>query len=314
MPYDPEWLALEKELGGRSTLTGTPQDIIDQFNGLVQMLIPLMPPPDESVKTEDKELAGVPVRIYTPPDAGGKKLPVGVYAHGGGFICGDLNSEDPICRAVAKHTPSVVISVDYRLGPKYKQPAMIDDYYAVVQWAAKNADSIGGDGSKLFTIGGSAGGGLALCAANRSIKDGSNLVKGIVAMVPLTMHPEFVPSELRPMYKSYKENAFDVPVIDKSSMDTFYDAVLADARDDEQFAALAFKNHDKFPPTYISVCEYDPLRDDGRVMEKLLKDAGVKTKLDYYEGLPHYFHIMPQISKSATFVQNAIAGAQFVLA
>lgn len=149
---------------------------------------------------------------------------------------------------------------------------------------AQNAASIGADASKLITMGGSAGGGLALAGANKSIKDGSNLVKGIVAMVPCSIHPDNVPKSVQPDYKSYEDNAVDVPTIDKSSMQTFYEAVNANPQDEEQFPALAATNHSKFPPTYICVCEYDPLRDDGRVMEKLLKDAGVKTKLDYYEG------------------------------
>lgn len=145
-------------------------------------------------------------------------------------------------------------------------------------------------------MGGSAGGGLALMLPNKAMNEGKNLVAGVVAMVPLTLHPDYVPSEVKPMYKAYRENGTNVPIIDKAAMDTFYDTVLSDPRDAEQFVGLS-KNHAKFPPTYIAVCEFDPLRDDGVVMEKMLKDAGVKTKLDYYKGLPHYFWIFPSITK-----------------
>lgn len=76
----------------------------------------------------------MPIRIYAPKDHSGGSLPVGVYTHGGGFVCGNLDSEDPICRAVAEHTPCIIVSVDYRLGPKYKLPTMLDDSVKAYAW------------------------------------------------------------------------------------------------------------------------------------------------------------------------------------
>lgn len=92
-------------------------------------------PPDASVHTRDETANGVPLRIYTPPATEtDKKLPVGLYYHGGGYMIGSLETEDPCCRYVAKHTPCIIVSVDYRLSSKYKQPAMIDDSLAVFKW------------------------------------------------------------------------------------------------------------------------------------------------------------------------------------
>lgn len=90
--------------------------------------------------------------------------------------------------------------------------------------ARRNASSFGGDQSKFFTIGGSAGGGLALSVANQVVKDKKtrSQIQGVVAVVPLTLHWDNVPDEYKSMYKAYEENATNVPVIDRSSMESFY--------------------------------------------------------------------------------------------
>jgi versiconal hemiacetal acetate esterase len=110
--------------------------------------------------------------------------------------------------------------------------------------------------------------------------------------VPLTLHWDNIPAEFQEDYRSYVENATDVPIIDASSMKTFYgkskswlntgqsrkltsplEAVDADPNDARIFTVLS-PHHRNFPPTYICTCEADPLRDDGTVMEKALRKAG----------------------------------------
>ena len=95
-----------------------------------------MPPPDMSVSTVDEDADGVPVRIYTP-DARHGKLPLGVYYHGGGYCVGDLNSEDAWCRYIAKSVPCIIVSVDYRLAPKYKMPVMLNDSIKAWNWVSR---------------------------------------------------------------------------------------------------------------------------------------------------------------------------------
>lgn len=90
-------------------------------------------------------------------------------------------------------------------------------------------------------------------------------------------------------------------------------AIDSDPTDPIQFPALS-KNHASYPTTYIATCGLDPLRDDGKVFEIALKEAGVKVKHDHYEGYPHYFWIFSSITKGQVFVQNLLAGVQFVLA
>ncbi|KAH8695420.1 carboxylesterase [Talaromyces proteolyticus] len=311
----PEWQELEKVLGSRPLLKGSPEDIISQFNGLMAVLASSRPSPDPSVETRDTVIKGINCRVYMPSRINFQgDLPLGVYAHGGGFVCGDLESEDFLCRAIAGAAFCIIVSVDYRLGPQYKLPIMLDDVLSVYSWLRDNARQFGADPSKLFSIGGSAGGGLALGIANHFAQqpDGHKHIHGVVAMVPVTLHWNNIPSEYQEHYSSYRENAENVPIIDKPTMESFFDAVNADPKDSSIFTALS-PHHAKFPPTYICTCGADPLRDDGTVMEKALRKAGVPTKLTEYPNLPHYFWIFPDLEATKKFINDTIAGVKWVI-
>jgi hypothetical protein len=91
------------------------------------------PPADSTVLTVDMTIEGVKCRVYSAISQR-QSRPVGVYTHGGGFICGDLDSEDTLCRAIAHAVDCIIISVDYRLGPGYKLPVMLQDTLTIYQW------------------------------------------------------------------------------------------------------------------------------------------------------------------------------------
>ena len=150
---------------------------------------------------------------------------------------------------------------------------------------------------------------MALAIANQVVQDPTLKagLKGIAAMVPATCHFDNVPDKYKSMYKSYTENAKDTPIIDGESMQIFYREVGADPKDASLFAILS-QNLKDFPPTYLTCCEFDPLRDDAYIIQEALEEAGVKTKLDYYEGMPHYFWIFPSVPESQQYVGNLLAG------
>ena len=303
-------------MGGRTVIHGTPEVIKAQYEGLVAFLIPQLPPPSDAVDAQEGEVDGIKYRLYTPKEAAkGGPLPVGVWTHGGGFMTGDLNSDDLLCRAVAEHAPSIIVNVDYRLTPEHKVPTQLQDTLTVYKWARQNASSFGGDPKKFYTVGGSAGGGLALQVANRLTKDPSKRdgIRGVAAIVPLTLHWDHVPEQYKSAYNSYKENEKDAPIIDKESMDTFYKHAGVDPKDPDTFVALDTENHKNFPPVYFAACERDPLRDDSIVFEAALKKAGVPTKLDFYKDLPHYFWIFPAIPEGQQFVANLIGGVKWLI-
>ncbi|KAF4634017.1 hypothetical protein G7Y89_g4094 [Cudoniella acicularis] len=307
------YFGVERNLGQRPIFQGSAEDIIAQFNSLVAALAQQAPPPDASIKTRDEKADGVPVRIYTPPAADGKKLPVGVYFHGGGYLVGNLDSEDAWCRVISKNTPCIIVSVDYRLSTTHKLPVMLEDSITAYKWAWYNAEKIGGDQSQVFTVGASAGGGLALTVADQVIKSGNpSHVQGVVAMVPVTAHPSSIPAAYKSHYTAYTENARGVPVINADSMRVFFEVAGADYNDEKVFVTLS-PRLGELPPVYVATCGKDPLRDDGRVLERMIKDKGGKVRSDHYEGVPHYYWLFPGIEGGEEFLGNVVKGAQWVL-
>ena len=158
----------------------------------------------------------------------------------------------------------------------------------------------------------SAGGGLALLVTDVLLEEGnSSHVQGVVAIVPITAHPSSIPVEYKSQYTSYEENGSGVPIIDASTMKTFLEAAGCKYDDPRTFVTLS-QNLSRFPPTYISTCGKDPLRDDGRVLEAMLKRVDVKTRSDHYSGVPHCFWLFPNTNEEEVLA-NVVKGAQWVL-
>lgn len=117
------------------------------------------------------------------------------------------------------------------------------------------------------------------------------------------------------MYHSYTENEHDVPLNDKESLRIIFEAAGADPSDPDIFVGLPANkdNYQYFPPTYFVNCDKDPLRDDAYLMQMALEKAGVKTKLDFYEGLPHYFWITPGLPETKGFEEDLVKGVQWLI-
>ncbi len=116
-------------------------------------------------KVEELTMPGpgddIALRIYTPVAAGGGALPALVYYHGGGWVIGDLDTHDALCRSLANESGCKVIAVDYRLAPEHRFPAAVEDAFAAVRWVEANAADIGVDANRIAVAGDSAGGNLA---------------------------------------------------------------------------------------------------------------------------------------------------------
>jgi versiconal hemiacetal acetate esterase len=127
-------------LGTRPCLAGTVEEVIAQFDGLGAALAQMeYPAPDQKVTAvqsrDEKTDENITVRVYNPKEVSeGKKLPVGVYYHSGGFLLGNLNTDDPMCRVLAAHAPAIIVSVDYRKGPNFKLPVMTEDGITGFKW------------------------------------------------------------------------------------------------------------------------------------------------------------------------------------
>jgi acetyl esterase len=132
---------------------------------------------------EDRLIPGsagdVPVRVYTPQGRG--PFPVVVFFHGGGWVLGDLDTHDPLCRSLCAGAGCTVVSVGYRLAPEHRFPAAVDDALAAVRWVAEHAAEVGGDPARIAVAGDSAGGNLSAVTALRLRDEGARYVERLRA-------------------------------------------------------------------------------------------------------------------------------------
>jgi versiconal hemiacetal acetate esterase len=108
----------------------------DQFAGLYAALAPNYPPAPDAVSVMNGSHEGIKYRVYFPKNAS-KLLPVGVYAHGGGLVLGDLDTEDMLCQAFVEQAETILVSVDYRLAPEHPHPAQLDDTIKILEWVMR---------------------------------------------------------------------------------------------------------------------------------------------------------------------------------
>ncbi|ERG88009.1 MAG: esterase/lipase [halophilic archaeon J07HX5] len=243
------------------------------------------PEPVESV-TEQKIRAygrDIRVRIYDPvPDA---TLPAVVYFHGGGWVCGNLDTHDSVARALAARGETVVVSVDYRKAPEHKFPAAVEDAHTATKWVAANAGDIGA-GNGLAVAGESAGGNLAAVVAQLANDSalGAPAIDHQLLLYPVTNHSYDTTS-----YETNREGYF----LTRRAMVWFWNHYL---RDDALGAdgqnPLASPLHGALaglPPATVFTSGYDPLRDEGFQYVEALTEAGVDVEHTNYEGAIHDF-------------------------
>ena len=123
-------------------MQGSVADIRRQFGDLLAALSPTYPAPSEGMQVTDGNVDGTRYRIYRPATATSTNtLPIGLFMHGGGFVLGDLDSEDMLCRTFSEQSNTILVSVDYCLAPEYKHPAQIEDVLTVLEWVCTHCAS-----------------------------------------------------------------------------------------------------------------------------------------------------------------------------
>ncbi len=204
-------------------------------------------------------------RLYRPASDG--PHPVVVYYHGGGWVLGSHDSDDPLCRDLCAQSNSIIVSVDYRHAPEARFPAAADDAFAALKWVAANASTLGGLPDQLAVAGWSAGGNLAAVAAQLARDSNGPKISGQLLLTPVT------DSDLsRP---SYIENG-EGRVLTAPLMNWFWDHYVDAAdRTNPKVAPLRATTLEGLPPAMIVTCEFDPLRDEGAAYADALMKAGV---------------------------------------
>ncbi len=226
-------------------------------------------------------------RLYRP--AGEGPFPTTVFLHGGGFVIGDLDTHDQVCRRLCHDAETVVLSVDYRLAPEHPFPAGLDDAIAATRWAHQNLAELGGD-DRLAVGGDSAGGNLAAVVAQA-------MPEAITAQ--LLVYPAV---DMAGEYESRVTNA-EGYFLELAMMEWFFIHYTTDVEGmdphDPRLSPLHAPSLAGLPPAVVVTAEYDPLRDEGEAYADRLEADGVTVERARYDGMIHGYVDMAPFSPAA---------------
>jgi cation diffusion facilitator CzcD-associated flavoprotein CzcO/acetyl esterase/lipase len=261
------------------------RDFIAQFNAQRPAGRPVGEVVDGTLPGNDGPL---PYRLYRPATPG--PHPIVVYFHGGGWVLGDEQSDDPFCRDMCRRTGMIVVSVGYRHAPEHRFPTAAEDGYAATRWVADHAAELGGKAGPLLVAGWSAGGNVAAVTCQLARDRGGPEIAGQLLVCPVTDCTFDRPS--------YNDNATGY-FLTRSLMYWFWDIYCSPAdRTDPRVSPIRGKLAG-LPPAYIVTCEFDPLRDEGIAYGDALAAAGVPVEQLKAHG---HFH------SSFTMVDVVITG------
>jgi acetyl esterase/lipase len=207
-------------------------------------------------------------RLYRP--ASPAPHPVVVYFHGGGWVLGSHDSDDPFCRDLCVRSGAVIVSVGYRHAPEARFPAAVDDAFAAIQWIAANAAALGAEPGRIAVCGYSAGGNIAAVVCQMARDAGGPRIAGQVLVTPVT--------DCDLTRASYAANA-EGYVLTASAMRWFWDH-YADPADRKHPKASPLRAADlsNLPPALVVTSEFDPLRDEGAAYARAMTAAGVQVR------------------------------------
>ena len=253
------------------------------------------PPPVESVQLLLAPGKGgpVPLRAYRPKGADKDEvLPALIYIHGGGWVIGDLDTHDVVCRTLANGAGCAVFSVEYRKAPESPFPAAVDDCFSALTFVSGNSSSLKINSKQIAVGGDSAGGNLAAAISLMARDAGGPAISFQLLIYPATDH--------RLGHPSIDGNG-EGYLLTKKVMIYFRGHYLPREADwlDWRASPLLAKSHAGLPPAFVMTAGFDPLRDEGRAYSEKLKDAGVPTEYREYSDMVHGFITMGRVLDTA---------------
>ncbi|MEM7097445.1 MAG: alpha/beta hydrolase [Pseudomonadota bacterium] len=295
MPLAPEYAAMFEQLAGEEPAPPlwemTPAQGREMYRAM-RPLIDELPIGSVENQTIHGSQGQIPLRVYRPATSG----PHGVlmYFHGGGWVIGDLDTGDAVCRQLAEHCDVIVISVDYRMAPEDIYPAAVNDCYEATCWAAENMQALNGNG-KLGVTGESAGGNLSAVMCLKARDEGGPKINFQCLLYPVT--------DCDMNRGSYAENG-EGYLLELKSMVWFWDNYCPDSavRSEPYASPIRAGNLGNLPPALVVTAEFDPLRDEGMAYAEALDAAGTEATAICYDGLVHDFFataVMFECSKAA---------------
>lgn len=259
-------------------------------------------PGAQNVGTADIAIPGpageIRARVYTPP-GGDSTRPIVVFFHGGGFVIGNIDTHDAVCRDLAVDSAALLVSIDYRLAPEHPFPAAVDDCFAALEWVHAHAGELGGDADRVAVAGDSAGGTLAAVVAMLS-RDR----QGPPVQFQLLVYPGVGVTEEQP---SVRENG-EGYLLTRRDIEWFMAHYLGPQGDshDPRFDPIYAKDLSGVAPAHVITCEFDPLRDGGRAYAQRLRESGVVVTEKCYDGLIHgAFSMQAVVPASRDMIRDA---------
>jgi len=231
---------------------------------------------------------------------------VHLYYHGGGWVLGDLDSHDWVCRKIANGAQCAVVSVDYRMSPEHVFPAAYDDSMLALKWVIDNAARLKVDPARISVGGDSAGGSLAAAVAIGARDAGMPKLRAQILVYPavdLSMSGDY-----------YGRFTKDLILTDET-MVWFIGLYVPDKamRKDWRASPLLAKSLEKLPETLVILAGFDPLCAEGEVYAKKLAEAGVKVTTHMYPGQPHGFvsngKMLPKANEAIDQISAALKDA-----
>ena len=252
-------------------------------------------------RVEERTVAGtIGARLYVPPADPARRGLV-VYYHGGGWVVGDLDTYDPLCRFLAHAAGVRVLSVDYRRAPEHRFPAAVDDALAAFRGAVADVAALGADPARVGVAGDSAGGNLAAVVSQLAARDG-----GPRPAVQLLIYPVTDLSRKHPSYRLFADGFF----LTEREMDWYRGHYLPDeaAAADPRASPLLAEDLHGLPPAIVLTAGFDVLRDEGEAYARRLEAAGVPVRLSRRAGLIHGFANATAVSRPAHAAMHEAAG------
>lgn len=241
--------------------------------------------PGEPVEdVHDLTVDGVPVRVFVPRDARGTT----VYAHGGGWVVGTLDTYDPLCRALANRSGSTVVSVGYDLAPESRHPVQVRQVLAVLRWASAR-------GGRVAAAGDSAGAHLVALATGLALREG--LAVAALALV----YPVVAPALDTPSARELATGRY----LETAAMRWYWQHYLPEG-DSEVPVDASAQDLTGFPPTLVLTAGFDPLRDEGLGMADALEAAGVEVERLSFDEQIHGFVRMTALIGAAAEAHRAL--------
>ena len=247
----------------------------------------------------------IPIRLYYPSPT--DDLPIIVYYHGGGFVFGTLNEYDLLCAKLAHETSALVVSVDYRLAPEHPYPAAAKDAYTALQWVYQNAQSIGGDSTRIAVVGDSAGGNLATVVSLMARDSSQYFIDYQVLLYPATQSIDLTTTSHQNFGEGYG--------ITTRQIDWYIEQYLPNESDRYEAYASPLLANDlgNLPPALVVLAGFDPLKTEGEQYAEKLQAAGVPVRLLTYESMIHGFANIPEFPQSEELLDEIATALGSVL-